>query len=79
MAEDRLEITEVDRHIEVVSRKLLRRNRNRSVPRMTVNEPALARVLKLPVCRVKIAVGDKLFHGDLPDAIAMRFEYPVTA
>jgi hypothetical protein len=46
---------------------------------MTVNEPALARVLKLPVCRVKIAVGDKLFHGDLPDAIAMRIYYSVTA
>jgi hypothetical protein len=79
MAKHRFEIAEVDRHIEVVSREPFRCNRDRSMPRMAVYKPTLTRILQLPVCRVKIAMGDELFHGELPDGIALRFDDSVTA
>ena len=57
-----LDVAELERHVEIVARKLLRRHHHLALPGVAVDELALARVAKLAMAGVKLGRDDDLFH-----------------
>jgi hypothetical protein len=58
-----LDAAEIDRHVELVARKLVGRHHHPALPGVPVNEPALARVAQLAVTSVKLGRDDDFLHG----------------
>jgi len=62
LAQDVLEVAEVERHVDLVAREFLGRDDDRALPGVAVDEAALAWIADLAVPGVEAGVDGDLFH-----------------